>query len=101
MLTVAWTHTYADIVADSCVLFQAAEAEYERLRQDGVLGDAQCGLLHGRMAGEEKIAALQRFANGETPVLISTTVVEVRIDRSKRGMDPKHNCTRSLCIQRI
>lgn len=57
---------------------KAAEEEHRRLQQDGVLGDVGCGLLHGRMSSEDKFAALQAFATGETPVLISTTVVEVR-----------------------
>lgn len=58
---------------------KAAEEEHRRLQQDGVLGDVGCGLLHGRMSSEDKFAALQAFAAGQTPVLISTTVVEVRI----------------------
>ncbi len=56
---------------------KAAEEEHRHLQQTGVLGDAKCGLLHGRMSSEDKFAALQAFASGETPVLISTTVVEV------------------------
>lgn len=58
---------------------KAAEEEHRRLQQDGVLGDVRCGLLHGRMSSEDKFAALQAFATGQTPVLISTTVVEVSI----------------------
>jgi superfamily II DNA/RNA helicase len=46
-------------------------------RAEGQLGSAKIGLLHGRLAPEEKIAALEAFSSGETPVLISTTVVEV------------------------
>ena len=57
---------------------KAAEEEHRRLQEDGVLGDVGCGLLHGRMSSEDKFAALQAFAAGQTPVLISTTVVEVR-----------------------
>lgn len=63
----------AEIMAD----VRAAEEEHRRLQQDGVLGGAECGLLHGRLSSEEKIAALHAFATGQTPVLISTTVVEV------------------------
>ncbi|KAL0044700.1 hypothetical protein WJX82_006055 [Trebouxia sp. C0006] len=59
---------------------KAAEEEHRHLQQTGVLGDAKCGLLHGRMPSEDKFAALQAFAGGETPVLISTTVVEVGVD---------------------
>ncbi|HBE67206.1 MAG TPA: ATP-dependent DNA helicase RecG, partial [Planctomycetaceae bacterium] len=38
------------------------------------------GLLHGRMSSEEKEAALVAFANGDTEILVATTVVEVGID---------------------
>ena len=56
---------------------KAAEQQFEQLQQSGVLGNHSCGLLHGRMSADEKFAALQAFACGDTPVLISTTVVEV------------------------
>jgi ATP-dependent DNA helicase RecG len=55
----------------------AAEARYEALRQ--TFGDA-VGLVHGRMKGPEKDAAMERFQRGETQVLIATTVVEVGVD---------------------
>ena len=55
----------------------AAEARYEDLRR--VFGDA-VGLVHGRMKGPEKDAAMERFQRGETKVLIATTVVEVGVD---------------------
>lgn len=38
------------------------------------------GILHGRMPPEQKESAMVAFANGETQVLISTSVVEVGID---------------------
>ncbi|MBD3391048.1 MAG: DEAD/DEAH box helicase [Chitinivibrionales bacterium] len=37
-------------------------------------------LIHGRMAGEEKVNTMARFARGETRVLVATTLVEVGID---------------------
>lgn len=37
-------------------------------------------MLHGKLEQEEKNAALESFKNGETPILISTTVIEVGID---------------------
>ena len=42
-------------------------------------GDA-VGLVHGRMKGPEKDAAMARFQRGETKVLVATTVVEVGVD---------------------
>jgi ATP-dependent DNA helicase RecG len=43
-------------------------------------GAERVGLLTGAMAEEDKLAALARFARGETAVLVATTVVEVGID---------------------
>uniref|UniRef100_A0A061S458 ATP-dependent DNA helicase RecG n=1 Tax=Tetraselmis sp. GSL018 TaxID=582737 RepID=A0A061S458_9CHLO len=59
---------------------KAAEQEYKRLSEGGYLGGAKCGLLHGRLSGEQKSRALQDFAEGRTQVLITTTVVEVGVD---------------------
>ena len=57
---------------------KAAEEEYAKLRDSMKLGQGvECGLLHGRMAADEKQAAVARFSSGETPVLVSTSVVEV------------------------
>jgi ATP-dependent DNA helicase RecG len=41
------------------------------------------GILHGRMKPKEKEEAMQAFIDGETPVLISTTVIEVGVDVPK------------------
>ncbi|MEL7042015.1 MAG: ATP-dependent DNA helicase RecG [Pseudomonadota bacterium] len=38
------------------------------------------GLVHGRMAGAEKDAALDAFRSGATQVLVATTVIEVGVD---------------------
>jgi ATP-dependent DNA helicase RecG len=38
------------------------------------------GLVHGRMAGEEKDRVMERFANGELGVLVATTVIEVGVN---------------------
>ncbi|WP_439616754.1 ATP-dependent DNA helicase RecG [Shinella sp.] len=44
-----------------------------------VFGDA-AGLVHGRMSGPEKDAAMLAFKSGETRLLVATTVVEVGVD---------------------
>ncbi|CAO2829959.1 unnamed protein product [Amaranthus hypochondriacus] len=39
-----------------------------------------CGLLHGKMKGDEKDKALKCFREGETRILLSTQVIETGID---------------------
>ncbi len=55
----------------------AAQARYEELREKF---GAKTGLVHGRMKGPEKDAAMERFKAGETQLLVSTTVIEVGVD---------------------
>jgi ATP-dependent DNA helicase RecG len=38
------------------------------------------GLVHGRMAGAQKDAAMEAFKSGDTRILVATTVVEVGVD---------------------
>ena len=55
----------------------AAEARFGELRHK--FGD-KINLVHGRMKGADKDAAMARFASGETQVLVATTVIEVGVD---------------------
>jgi ATP-dependent DNA helicase RecG len=48
--------------------------------QETVFPGVRIGLLHGRMKGEEKEAAMRAFKDGQVQVLVSTTVIEVGID---------------------
>ncbi|GAB4231177.1 MAG: ATP-dependent DNA helicase RecG [Deltaproteobacteria bacterium] len=50
----------------------------ERLRE--AFPDVGVGLLHGRMKPAEKEEAMRRFHEGDLPLLVSTTVVEVGVD---------------------
>ena len=50
------------------------------LRDIEVLKDLQIEMLHGRMSSEEKDDVMNRFANREIDVLVSTTVIEVGVD---------------------
>jgi ATP-dependent DNA helicase RecG len=45
-----------------------------------IFADLRVGLLHGRLSSDAKQQAIAAFANGETQVLVSTTVVEVGVD---------------------
>jgi ATP-dependent DNA helicase RecG len=58
---------------------KAAVEEYQRL-QEHIFPDRRLGLLHGRMKGQEKEAAMARFARGDLDILVATAVVEVGID---------------------
>lgn len=40
----------------------------------------EIGLVHGRMKGEDKDAALEAFRTGKTQILVATTVIEVGVD---------------------
>jgi ATP-dependent DNA helicase RecG len=55
----------------------AAQARFEELRKR--FGN-RVDLVHGRMKGADKDAAMARFAAGETQLLIATTVIEVGVD---------------------
>jgi ATP-dependent DNA helicase RecG len=47
---------------------------------NGELAEFRLGLLHGRLAGKEKDAVMQKFRSGEYQVLVCTTVIEVGVD---------------------
>jgi ATP-dependent DNA helicase RecG len=52
----------------------------EELRSRPELAGIEIGMLHGQLPPDQKEAAMARFASGEAPVLVSTTVVEVGVD---------------------
>jgi ATP-dependent DNA helicase RecG len=55
----------------------AVQARFEELREKfGKTVD----LVHGRLKGAEKDAAMERFASGKTQLLVATTVIEVGVD---------------------
>jgi ATP-dependent DNA helicase RecG len=58
---------------------KAAVDEYERLAKD-VFPEYEVGLVHGRLAPDEKERVMKRFRAGEIDVLVSTSVIEVGID---------------------
>ncbi|MEX0796330.1 MAG: ATP-dependent DNA helicase RecG [Acidimicrobiia bacterium] len=56
----------------------SATAEYERITS--LLPGVRVGLIHGQMPSQDKEAAMAAFRDGETDVLVATTVIEVGID---------------------
>ncbi|MEQ1954830.1 ATP-dependent DNA helicase RecG [Mesorhizobium sp. CN2-181] len=55
----------------------SVEERHAALRQEF---GARVGLVHGRMSGRDKDEAMRAFKQGETRVLVATTVVEVGVD---------------------
>lgn len=49
-------------------------------RLASALPDVRVGLIHGKLAAAEKQAVMQGFRDGETDVLVATTVIEVGVD---------------------
>ncbi|WP_245708749.1 ATP-dependent DNA helicase RecG [Ruania alba] len=56
------------------------EDTYATLGREPALADVALGMMHGRLSSEEKDAAMADFAAGRTPVLVTTTVIEVGVD---------------------
>ena len=50
------------------------------LRANPVLAGIPVEAIHGQMKANEKDAVMQRFASGETPLVVATTVIEVGVD---------------------
>jgi ATP-dependent DNA helicase RecG len=67
------------VVGDEEEDVKGAEQVFEEL-QNGPLAGLRMSLLHGRMDSEQKALALQEFSEGQTQVLVATTVIEVGID---------------------
>ena len=57
----------------------SAEEVYKELRE-GELKEFSVGLVHGQMDKDAKALAMETFRDGETQVLVATTVVEVGVD---------------------
>ncbi|MEW5956731.1 MAG: ATP-dependent DNA helicase RecG, partial [Chloroflexota bacterium] len=58
---------------------RAAVEEYQRLQTE-VFPKLKLGLLHGRLSADEKEKVMMAFRDGQTQILVSTSVVEVGID---------------------
>ena len=58
---------------------RAATETYEKLK-NGFFREFNVGLLHGRMATDEKEAVMKQFKAGQLQVLVATTVIEVGVD---------------------
>ena len=73
------SYAVCPLVEKSDQLMEALSAQelYEELKEKL---SVRVGLLHGQMKNAEKESAMRAFVNGETDVLVCTTVVEVGVD---------------------
>lgn len=69
-----------------CPLVEEGESElesaveYAQKLRDGAFQKYRIAVLHGKMKGSEKEAVMRAFKQGETDILVATTVIEVGID---------------------
>lgn len=68
------------LVEESEKLDLKSAIEEHQTLQETVFPALRVGLLHGRMSSADKDAAISDFRDGQTQILVSTTVVEVGVD---------------------
>ena len=68
-----------EAVQDDRPTMKAAVA-YAKTLSEEVFPDIPVGFLHGKMKPAEKDDVMHRFSSGETPILVSTTVIEVGVN---------------------
>ena len=71
---------------------QAAEQRFEQLAS--ALPELRVGLVHGRMKGADKEAAMAAFQSGQTDLLVATTVIEVGVDVPRASLMVIENAER-------
>lgn len=70
----------------------AAEQLFARLQQEQP--GLRWGLLHGRVAGEQRERLMERFRRGDIEVLVATSVIEVGVDVPEATMMIVENAER-------
>lgn len=65
----------SEVLAD----IESAEEVFDMLSR-GMFRGVPCDLLHGKMKPREKDEIMEKFRDGETKLLVSTTVIEVGVD---------------------
>ncbi len=58
---------------------RAVKDEYEKLSKK-IFPDLRVDILHGKMKAKEKAGAMNKFKEGKTNILVSTSVIEVGVD---------------------
>lgn len=65
--------------AEALADIESAEEIFNTL-SNGIFSDIPCALLHGRMKPRDKDDIMEKFRDGKTKLLVSTTVIEVGVD---------------------
>ncbi len=60
--------------------FKDLEQGYEVIRDCFPLPDYKVSMVHGQMKPAEKDEEMQKFVNGQTNIMVATTVIEVGVD---------------------
>ena len=60
--------------------FKHLEDGYESIVREFPQPDYQVSILHGKMKADQKDYEMQRFKEGKTHIMVSTTVIEVGVD---------------------
>jgi ATP-dependent DNA helicase RecG len=60
--------------------FRNLEEGYLHIKEEFPEPDYHVSMVHGKMKPAEKNEEMQRFKNGETQILVATTVIEVGVD---------------------
>ncbi len=71
---------------------ESATAAHEKWSKR--LGGFEVGLLHGKLAPEEKESVMRRFRDGEIHALVATTVIEVGVDVPNANLMLVHHAER-------
>ncbi|MGJ8671410.1 ATP-dependent DNA helicase RecG [Rubritalea sp.] len=71
---------------------ESATVEFDKWQKR--LSKYRVGLLHGRLSAEEKELVMREFRDGDTDVLVSTTVIEVGVDVPNANLMVIYNAER-------
>lgn len=69
------------LIEESATLdYKDLEDGYESICREFPLPKYKVSIVHGRMKAEDKEYEMQRFVNGETQIMVATTVIEVGVN---------------------
>lgn len=86
-------YVVAPLIEESeAIDLKSAEELYEEISSKHP--SLRVSIVHGAMKQEEKDSVMERFAAGETDVLVSTVVIEVGIDVANAAVMVIENCER-------